>query len=139
MRPRRDYSDEQPPRRNKLYRNSQDGMIAGVCAGVADYFGFDLTLTRVIVGVGSLFFWPTFVSAYVLLAILLEKRPPGDRVGPRTSREEELERKVRAEPHATLHTVRHRFRELDLRMQKLEKYVTSDRFKLDQEFEGLQR
>jgi phage shock protein C len=127
---------DQPPRRNKLYRNAEDGMIAGVCAGIADYFAFDLTITRVVVALGALFFWPTFVIAYVILAILLDKRP-AESTYRRTEQDSDIERKVRAEPHATLHTVRHRFRELDRRMQKLEKYVTSERFKLDREFEGL--
>ena len=35
---------EEPKR---LYR-SNNGMIAGVCAGIADYFGWDPTLVRVL-------------------------------------------------------------------------------------------
>lgn len=124
-----------PPRRDKLYRNAEDGMIAGVCAGIADYFGFDTALTRVVVLCGALFFSPFVFVAYVVLAILLEKKP-GDS-SRRSPEDSDLERQVRSAPHATLHTVRHRFRELDRRMQKLEKYVTSERFKLDREFEGL--
>ena len=30
----------------KLYRDPQNGMIAGVCAGVAEYFGWDPTWVR---------------------------------------------------------------------------------------------
>jgi phage shock protein C len=122
------------PQGNKLYRNSADGMIAGVCAGVADYFGFDLTVTRVLVVIGA-FMFPMIVVLYIALALLLKKRPNG-----RLAFDEkttELRRKIRAEPHATLASVRHRFRDLDIRLQRLEKYVTSERFKLDREFEGL--
>lgn len=121
-------------RRDKLYRNGEDGMIAGVCAGLADFFGFDLTLTRVLVVIGA-FFFPTLIVIYVILAILVKKRPGARRSS--TPLDEDLQRQVRAEPHATLSTVRHRFRELDLRLQRLEKYVTSKRFRLDREFEGL--
>lgn len=32
----------------KLYRDPEQGMIAGVCAGVADYFEIDVTIVRVI-------------------------------------------------------------------------------------------
>lgn len=124
----------QRPRRNKLYRNGENGMIAGVCAGIADYFGFDVSLTRIVVLCGALFFSPFVFVAYVALAILLEKKPG---YSARNHEDPELERQVRAEPHATLNTVRHRFRELDRRMQRLEKYVTSERFRLDREFEGL--
>lgn len=121
------------PRRNKLYRNREDGLIAGICAGLADYFGFDLTITRVIVGVGTMFF-PSILVVYVILAIVLDARPSQLR---EPGYDEELARHVRAEPHATLNSVKHRFRDLDLRLQRIEKYVTSQRFKLDREFEGL--
>ena len=30
----------------KLYRDPRNGMIAGVCAGVAEYFGWDPTWVR---------------------------------------------------------------------------------------------
>ena len=39
--------------------------------------------------------------------------------------------------HGTLSNVSFRFRELEARLQRLEKYVTSARFQLDQEFESL--
>ena len=32
----------------KLYRSRKDKMIAGVCGGLADYFGFDSTWVRLI-------------------------------------------------------------------------------------------
>ena len=43
---------------NKLYRNPRRGMIFGVCAGLAEYFGFDVTVTRVIVAVSAFFAFP---------------------------------------------------------------------------------
>ena len=41
------------------------------------------------------------------------------------------------DPHATLSSVRYRFRDLDSRLQRLERYVTSNRFRLDREFREL--
>ena len=32
----------------KLYRSRNNRMIAGVCAGLADYFGIDPTIVRII-------------------------------------------------------------------------------------------
>jgi phage shock protein PspC (stress-responsive transcriptional regulator) len=32
----------------KLYRDSNQGKLAGVCAGFADYFGIDVAIVRVI-------------------------------------------------------------------------------------------
>lgn len=120
---------------NRLYRSADHGVIAGVCAGLAEYFGVDAAITRVLVAVGA-FFFPILILAYVALALLLPKRRSIDyeRLDPE---EYELRRHVRAEPHATLGSVKHRFRDLDRRLQRLEKYVTSDRYKLDREFEGL--
>ena len=63
-----------PHRRDKLYRNSEDGICAGVCAGIADYFGFDLTFTRVVTVVSGFFFWPFILVLYLVLALVLEKR-----------------------------------------------------------------
>jgi len=121
-------------RRDKLYRSSDEAMIAGVCAGLADFFGFELTLTRVLVVIGTLFF-PSLVFVYIVLAVLLKKKPTIS--APARSYDDNIQRRIRSEPHATLSSVRHRFRSLDHRLQRLEKYVTSDRFKLDREFEGL--
>ena len=36
-----------------LVRSRKGRMVAGICAGAADYFGWDLTLVRVIVAVVS--------------------------------------------------------------------------------------
>jgi phage shock protein C len=133
---RRDRDDSNEPRRNKLYRNKRDGMIAGVCAGFADYFGWDLGMMRVVVVIATLFFFPTMVLAYIILALVL-KKAPAQFEEPPVEREPGLGRRVRAEPHATLSSVRHLFRDLDARLQRLEKYVTSERFRLDREFAGL--
>jgi len=107
-----------------------------VCAGIADYFGFDVTVTRLVVLAGVVFFLPPTLIAYLLLAFLLPAKQETARAYG-DERAERLQRSVRASPHATLDSIRHRFRELDGRMQRLEKYVTSKRFKLDREFEAL--
>jgi phage shock protein C len=123
--------DDRPFR--KLYRIPSKGMLFGVCAGIAEYFGFNLTLTRIIAVVGAVFSFPLVVTVYFLLALLLKKEPSG----PDFPRADDVERRVRAEPHATLSSLRYRFRDMDARLQRLEKYVTSKRYRLDREFEQL--
>ena len=39
----------------KLYRSTNNKMISGVCAGIADFFGIDPTIVRVIYALISLF------------------------------------------------------------------------------------
>lgn len=121
--------------RSRLYRDPENGMIFGVCAGLADYFGFDVKLTRICVALGGLFFFPTVIVIYVIMGLLLDDSPE-----PREKPVREdpaLRRRVRSEPHATLRSVRHRFRELDRRLQRLEKHVTSKKYNLQREFDGL--
>ena len=119
---------------NRLYRNPRRGVIFGVCAGLAEYFGFNVNVTRVLVAIGALFSFPLIGVAYVLLGLLLPIRSHGrsgyDELDP-------VERQVRSSPHDTLSNVRYRFRDLDARLQRLEKYVTSSRYKLDREFREL--
>ena len=58
----------------KLYRSVTDKKIAGVCAGVAEYFGWDPTIVRLIwalaVVFGSVGFW-----AYIVFALVVPEKP----------------------------------------------------------------
>ncbi|MCH8284134.1 MAG: PspC domain-containing protein [Chloroflexi bacterium] len=61
--------------RGGLYR-SRSGMIAGVCAGIAEHFDFSVFWTRA-VAVGILLctgFWPV-VFIYIIAALMLKKEP----------------------------------------------------------------
>jgi phage shock protein C len=49
-----------------LVRARKGRMVAGVCAGVADYLGLDVTLVRVIVAVLSVFSGGAGVLAYLV-------------------------------------------------------------------------
>ncbi len=59
----------------KLVRSSSDKMIAGVCGGIADYFGLDPTLVRVGFVLLSLLSaaFPGLI-VYLILAILMPQR-----------------------------------------------------------------
>ena len=120
---------------NRLYRNPRSGMIFGVCAGFAEYFGFDVTITRVVAALGAFFAFPIIPIIYLCLGLLLPVRAYS---GPEPRRADPVERQVRSNPHDTLANVRYRFRDLDVRLQRLEKYVTSNRYKLEREFRKLE-
>ncbi len=55
------------------------------------------------------------------------------------SDEEAFWTKVRTRPAGTLSTLRHRFRELELRLRRLETVVTSPGFRLRREIDDLER
>ena len=49
----------------RLYRSSTDRVLGGVCAGLADYFGLDVVLIRIIVLIlflaGTIGLWPYLI------------------------------------------------------------------------------
>ncbi|HTF24043.1 MAG TPA: PspC domain-containing protein [Candidatus Limnocylindria bacterium] len=57
-------------------RSSTDKKIAGVCAGLADYFDLDPTIVRV-VWLLAILFAGTGVLAYLVLWIVLPVAPAG--------------------------------------------------------------
>ncbi len=127
-----DNGNGRPPYR-RLYRDKQNGVLCGVCAGIADFFGFDVTATRVLTVVLQFLFPATFL-AYLLMCFLIPKKPAEIY---RDKTEEEFWKSVRTSPVATVASVRHKMREIDARMQRMERYVTSPGFNLDKEFRDL--
>ena len=55
----------------RLTRRSNDRMIAGVCSGVADYLGLDVTLVRLLAVVAAIFSAGTVAVAYIAAWILM--------------------------------------------------------------------
>ncbi len=122
-----------PPYR-RLYRDREHKMLCGVCAGVADFFGFDVTATRVLTVIMQFLFPATFL-VYLIMCCLVPAKP-GEIY--KDKREEQFWKSVRTSPVATVSSVRHKLREADARLQKMERYVTSPGFGLDKEFRDLQ-
>lgn len=62
--------------RKRLYRSRSHGMIAGVCAGIADYFGWDPTLVRIGYILLSIFTVFSGVPAYLILWMVMPREEP---------------------------------------------------------------
>jgi phage shock protein PspC (stress-responsive transcriptional regulator) len=58
----------------RLYRSNEDKMIAGVCAGIAEYFELDPTLVRIGYILMCVFTAFTGVAAYLILWIVVPQR-----------------------------------------------------------------
>jgi phage shock protein C len=54
------------PQPKRLLRTRDDQMIAGVCGGLARYFGVDPTLVRVLAVIALVFGFPAALVGYVL-------------------------------------------------------------------------
>ena len=125
-------SHYEEPRGNRFYRSSDKAILGGVCAGVAEYFGFNLKATRFLCFLGFLFAMPMMILAYVVAVLLIPARPS-------RQKNPEFRRSVRSAPRQTMSDIRGRFKSLDRRLARLERHVTSSRYQLDREFRDLER
>ena len=120
--------------RRRFCRSRDRAMLAGVCAGLADYFGFNLKMTRVLAVIAFLMAMPVTLEAYFGTVLLVPARPDA---GCEPTVDPEFRKAVRSAPRQTLSDVKRRYQSMDSRMARLERYVTSSRFNLDQEFKKL--
>ncbi len=128
------HGDGASPKR--FYRDSARAKLMGVCAGVADYFGFSLCATRWITVLTTIFVAQWLILVYFAIGFLVPAKPKDLY---RDKKEEKFWREMRNSPSTTFSEVRHRYRQLEVRAQRLERYVTSPRFNLDQEFRDLEK
>lgn len=124
------------PRPNpvKLYRNPEKGMVRGVCAGLADYFGIEPWVVRVLVMLGLVMFTVPTLVGYLIAAVVLPERP-ARLYG--SDDEERFWRNARTDPKQTFSELIHRFRGLEQRLRRMESHVTSRQFDLAREIDDL--
>ncbi len=120
----------------RLYRNRERGIVKGVCAGIADYFGIETWIVRAIVLTGLFFFTISTVVVYVILTLVVPTAPDDLYESPA---EKDFWRGVRVEPRGTVSNLRHRFRDMEHRLRSLETYATSREFRLSREINDLER
>lgn len=114
--------------KTELYRLPDEGMIAGVCAGLADHFGIAKVWVRLGAIVTLFAFNGLAVIAYIALAIIMKplhskkcyEKPEG------TSRQSR-----------SAQAARQRLEAIDERLANVERYVTSNRYRLNKQFEEL--
>lgn len=60
----------------KLYRSNTDKMLSGVLGGIAEYFGIDSTLIRILFAAVAVFTaaFPC-IMLYIICAIVIPSRP----------------------------------------------------------------
>ena len=125
-----DFYKRQNP--HKLYRDKEHAMLAGVCAGIAEYFDFNRKGVRVVTALLLILppFFPFVAVSYIVLAILLPAKP-SDLY--ETEDQAEFWRGVSNAPADVFGSLSHRFRELNLRLERMEAFVTSKEFEIDRE------
>lgn len=151
--------------RGELYRNPEQGKIAGVCAGIADYFGWETWLVRILVVSGVLFGMPFLILGYIAAWFILDKNPKVQqkRVNAKFNRANGTSHyhtddaqaqqaydqtnqsiKVKARvwqsgepPKQAFHDIRKKFGLLEKQLQNIEQYVTSSEYTVAREINKL--
>jgi phage shock protein C len=132
---RQDRRADPEPSRQRLYRDPRRAWLAGVCAGIADYFGVSAGLVRFLTFLCAVFFTMPAVFGYFVAALVLKRRPEHLYA----SREEEIFwRSVRLEPSRTAHDLLRKFQDLERRLRAAEARVTSSEFRLRRQFKDLE-
>jgi phage shock protein C len=120
---------------DRLHRYPRDGWIAGVCAGLAEFFDWNVKLIRVIFIAAFIVsgFFPVGL-VYLVLWYLMDEadaRPAGSTAGGSGTTAP-----FRAPP--TADEVKARFSRLEGRLRNMEACVTSDEFELRRELRKLE-
>ncbi|MCO4799090.1 MAG: envelope stress response membrane protein PspC [Colwelliaceae bacterium] len=143
--------------RGELYRNPSQGKIAGVCAGLADYFGWETWLVRILVVSGVLLGMGWFIVIYIAAWFILDKNSGSTSKAETKFKQkvkdsaeqvkEELSResiKVKSRiwqsgepPKQAFHDIRRKFTTLERELRQIEKYVTSPEFTVSREINNL--
>ncbi len=122
-------------RRNRFYRDTENGLLRGVCAGIADYFGMDVVTVRALAVLSLIIFTPATLLAYLIAGAVLPAAP--EKLF-ETDDEARFWRGLRTEPSGTFSDLRHRFRGAEQKLRGMEAYVTSSGFKLAREIDDLE-
>ncbi len=60
---------------NRLYRNTSDVMLSGVCSGLAEYASIDPTVVRLLFVMAFFVTGPGILIAYLILMIVVPIEP----------------------------------------------------------------
>ncbi len=124
-------------RRTGFYLDKRNGRFMGVCAGIADYTGFDPLWVRVGMVVATVAAFPFPLIGYLAIGWLAHEKPhelyssdPEDRA---------FWQKTRAAPGRTIREVRSSFRDIERRLRDIELQYTSRNHRLAREIDALDR
>lgn len=122
--------------RRKLYRNRKNGLVGGVCAGLADYFEMDVVLVRIFFVVALIVTLQVALLFYIVACFALDN-DPDTLMGSDGRLNEKFTLRSAYERKSLLNSVQDRFTSVENRLQSLEAYVTSQRFRLRDEIDRL--
>ena len=120
--------------RTQFYLDKRNAKYKGVCAGIADYTGIDVTWVRVATVVLAFFTHLLAIAAYFVIAWVAQDRP-SDLY--QTPDDERFWQGVRSNTKRSTTEVRSKFRDIDRRLADMEAFYTSRNTQLSSEIEKL--
>ena len=128
-----------------LYRNTEDGIIAGVCAGLGDHFEIAHWVMRVIFIAVLVFAGPVTIMVYIICWILLA--PRRQEYYQEYVEYDEQHRRYRPmnifrygdDVNIRLARANERLEDALRRVETMEAYVTSKRYDFDKEFSRMSK
>lgn len=126
------------PNPKRFYRSRTDKVWLGICGGLAERFGWEPALVRILF-VLSIFMFagPFAIFAYVIAAMITPKEPIGrPNLAPE---EEQFWRNVSDRPRVTASGLKYTFMDLEERLRNIERNVTSEEWRLKKAFRDLEQ
>jgi phage shock protein C len=131
------YYTEQPASRTRFYRDKRNGKMFGICSGIADYTGFDVSLVRVCFLAAVFMSGGGVLPFYFIAAMVTPIKPRAlERGG---NEERQFWQGVRASPARAARDIRGQFKDIDRRLADIESYVTTENRSLAREIEQLRQ
>ncbi len=136
----------------RLYRDPDNGPLFGVCTGIAQYFGIEPWITRLLCVIGVFCLPWAVIPGYFIAIFVMDRRPDEDLYedSPTQSDNYRKRRYSKRDPDRSIdlydeprnirwrmNVVRRDIRKMDQKLQRMETYVTSGRYELLKEFETL--
>jgi phage shock protein C len=115
--------------RSGIYR-SRNGVIFGVCRGLAEYFDFSILWARVIAIIFLLItgFWPA-IGMYLIATLLMKPAPV---IPIKTEAEQEFYDSYANSRHLAARRIKRRYENLERRLRRMEHIVTAREFDWDE-------
>lgn len=125
----------QPASRTKFYLDKRHGKVMGVCSGIANYTGMDVSLVRIMV-VGAVFMsGGSILPLYFIAGFIADDEPR--ELALENKEDREFWQGVRQSPTRTARDIRGRLRDIDRRLADIESYITTENRSLAREIDDL--
>ncbi|MCL6740151.1 envelope stress response membrane protein PspC [Sphingomonas sp. RB56-2] len=125
----------QPPSRTKFYLDKRGGKFMGVCSGIADYTGLDITLVRIMFVSAVFMSGGSVLPLYFIAGFIADDKP--SELVLEDNEHQQFWQGVRQSPRRSARDIRSRMRDIDRRLADIESYVTTENRSLAHEIEQL--